>query len=317
MQHQDILLAIFAVIYTGYGLVKWGYLAESDTKALSNFVHKIGVPLLLVKHFSAFQFPDFVPTELWVSYFVPMIAWQLLVFAVGYVSGVVVTAADGIIRSYAATFGNTVILGIPFVTLLFADQGLSILMQIILLHAPVMLTMAYASIEFSTQKTINRQLIFNTLFKNPVFIGVMVGCLINVVGQLIDFSGSRVLGIADQWLDILTKGTATLALLAAGGSLATQRIRRQFLNAVPEVTSLVIIKLVLMPLSVYLLATWVFSLPEFTVMILTLIAALPTGVTPWVVANYYRLDDQMPALVLIISTPISALTLGLMLKACC
>ena len=71
----------------------------------------------------------------------------------------------------------------------------------------------------------------------------------------------------------------------------------------------VMAKLVLQPLLTWVLAAWLFHLPDDLTKMAILLAALPTGTGPFMLAEYYRRDAQITSGAILISTVLSIVTL--------
>jgi hypothetical protein len=71
--------------------------------------------------------------------------------------------------------------------------------------------------------------------------------------------------------------------------------------------------LLLQPLLAWLFATKIFGLPPLLAHSAVLIAALPTGTGPFMLAELYRRESDITATVILVSTVLSVLTISLYL----
>jgi predicted permease len=68
-----------------------------------------------------------------------------------------------------------------------------------------------------------------------------------------------------------------------------------------------------MPLATWLLAVYVFKLPSHLAQSATLLAALPAGTGPFMLAEHYRREAAITSNVILYSTTISVVTLSVFL----
>jgi len=102
---------------------------------------------------------------------------------------------------------------------------------------------------------------------------------------------------------------APCALFAMGGTLRQHRISG---NRV-EISSLVAIKLLLHPLLVWILGTWVFTMAPLWTHVAVVMAALPAGVTTYLFAQRYQASIPTAISTVFLSTLLSILSLSLLL----
>ncbi|EEY08147.1 auxin efflux carrier, partial [Brucella pinnipedialis M163/99/10] len=89
-----------------------------------------------------------------------------------------------------------------------------------------------------------------------------------------------------------------------------RRIER---DSVKAISFLVSVKLIVQPLVTWLLAVYVFRLPPLLADSAALLAALPTGTGPFMLAEHYRREAAITSNVILFSTIISVVTLSIFL----
>ncbi|WP_077268543.1 AEC family transporter [Klebsiella michiganensis] len=99
------------------------------------------------------------------------------------------------------------------------------------------------------------------------------------------------------------------ALIALGLFLAGQSDKRQN-NEQATVTMLVVLKLLIQPALTWLFATKVFNLSPLLVHTAVLLAALPTGTGPFMLAEFYRREASTTSKCVLFSTVVSMFTLS-------
>ena len=116
---------------------------------------------------------------------------------------------------------------------------------------------------------------------------------------------------ADRFLKLLGGAASPCALVVLGLFLA----ERREISAADRGTSglLTLAKLFLQPLLTWVLAYWVFAVPPALAAIAVVLAALPTGTGPFMLAEFYGRRAVVTSGTILLSTTGSILTLTLYL----
>ena len=219
-----------------------------------------------------------------------------------------ITFSEQVVSAFSCSFSNTVLLGIPLVLLAFGDQGALPLFIIIGTHGFVMfplftIMMEIGKIGEAPLKTLLAKTSYG-LITNPLVIGLLGGL------------GCNLLGITlwkplDEIAKLLGNAVTPGALFALGATLAGFRKKIQW----KELPLVVLMKIIIHPLLVWLLAVIVFSLTEtIWIQVLVILAALPTGVNPFLFASRYNAGQLLSSGAVFISTFISIFTLSALLS---
>jgi len=142
------------------------------------------------------------------------------------------------------------------------------------------------------------------LITNPLVIGLLGGL------------GCNLLGITlwkpmDEIAKLLGNAVTPGALFALGATLAGFRKKIQW----KELPIIVLMKIIIHPLLVWLLAAIVFGLTDVIwIQVLVILAALPTGVNPFLFASRYNEGRLLSSGAVFISTFISIFTLSALLS---
>jgi predicted permease len=105
------------------------------------------------------------------------------------------------------------------------------------------------------------------------------------------------------------KPAITLALFLLGASLAFYHIRSE----IKFIASASILKLLLLPLLVFVSARWVFELNSITTATLVILSASPTGVNSYLIAKQQGKHQDTVAGIVVVTTLISILTIPMWL----
>ena len=200
------------------------------------------------------------------------------------------------------------LLGIPLVLLAFGDQGALPLFIIIGTHGFVMfplftIMMEIGKIGEAPVKTLFAKTSYG-LITNPLVIGLLGGLVCNLLGITLWKP-------LDEIAKLLGNAVTPGALFALGATLAGFRNKIQW----KELPIIVLMKIIIHPLLVWLLAVIVFGVKEaIWIQVLVTLAALPTGVNPFLFASRYNAGQLLSSGAVFISTFISIFTLSALLS---
>lgn len=298
------LVAIFSIVAIGYIADRARWLGEGDVaRVLSNAAFYLFVPALLFRTTAHIDLAT-LPWRTLAAFFVPVLACLAAAYLVQRRSAAAAAqpAAPGV-RALAASFGNTVQLGIPMITALFGVTGLAVHLAIVSLHALLLLTTATTLVELDlararalrhgSAQTLAKTLattVRNTVI-HPVVLPVLAGLLFNLGG----------VGIAawiDETLLLLAQAVVPVCLVVIGMSLAHYGVRGALRGAV----GITLAKLALLPAIVLVVGHWVAGLNGMPLAVIVVCAALPAGSNPLLFAQRYETLEHEVATAVVIST---------------
>ncbi len=283
------LLAIVATIGLGWLALRRGWLTPSNgsdedaVQVLGNATMVLFVPALLIRTIVR-QDLAALPWRILAAYFVPALLYMLLIYAWHRIYRRL-PGAEPATRAIAVTYGNAVQLGIPMAAALFGETGLALHIALVSLHGLVLLTVLTVLVEADLARghaAANRWATLrvtarNTLF-HPVVLPVLAGLLWNLTGLGLH-------PVVDQALQTLGQAAVPMALALIGASLATHGVQGHLQNA----WGMVLLKLMLMPAVVLLVAHQVFGLRGLPLSVLVMMAALPAGTNAVIFAQRYHM----------------------------
>jgi malonate transporter len=266
----NTVLPVFGMIVLGFGFAKAKIFDAAAGRGLSLFVFNAAIPALLFKTVASMSAQEGTPWELWLAFFGGLfLTW----IAAGSLSRFVpsLNVSGGAAASMAAGFGNLALLGTPLALSHFGQQAALPLGMILSIHAPVLWFSAMLQRElfrsassFSIRRTA-KELLFN-LATNGIVLGLAAGSLWRVMGWGLH-------PIADSMLGMLADASVPTALFALGVSLAGYSLRGSWSG----MFTLIGLKMVLMPVLVFLMVRHVVSIPPLWAQVAVLFAAMPTG----------------------------------------
>ncbi len=299
------LLSILFAAALGYVAARRRWLGGDEAaRVLSNAAFFIFVPALLFRTAARIDFQA-LPWRTLAAFFVPVVASQLLVYAAQRRHGGAVPAT----RAIAATFGNSVQIGIPMASALFGEAGLAIHITVVSLHALVLLSVATTLVEMDLAREAGRSSLRQTLLLtlrntviHPVVLPVVAGLLFNAAGGILPAP-------VDEALQMLASAVVPVCLVLIGVSLATYGLGGRTRGG----GAVIAFKLLAMPALVLVFGHWVLGLNGLPLAVVVMIAAMPVGSNALIFAQRYRTLEGEATGAIVISTVAFALTAPLWL----
>jgi predicted permease len=300
-----------------------GVLPDTMRKGLSDFCYYFGMPALLIRTIASAPPSTTEPHLIWSGYLIPI----ALVWLAG---SLLARQREGATIAMASAYGNVIMLGIPLSLMQFGPAAATTVALIVLVHSPVLFLAAAAHSElvkgrarsqasgigaaalasgggpslcmlfYGFCQTLREVCI--DLVTNPIILAILVGLVLRL-------TGTGLPPIADAAFALLGQGTLPCVLLAIGLGLSTFKIKGKI-----GIASLIsLLKLVVMPVTAWLVATHVLALPPLEVGVITLLSAMPTGANAYIFANRQETAGASVSAAVALSTIVSALTIALVL----
>lgn len=307
-QTLSIVLPVFGLIALGYGFARAGLLKEHVGDAIGDFVFLVAIPVLVFRTIALADFSAAAPWLIWLPYFA--------VFGLIWAAGDLMVrrlfgrdARTGVVAGIAAAYGNTVLVGIPLAYAAFGQDGIVPIALIIAVHLPVTMTVGAILIErveradgaVDAGASMARSVALG-LARNPIIISIAAGVLWRLLGLPLG-------GVPAVLVDRLADVAPTLALFTLGMSLKRYGIR----GNIRAGFALSLLKLVLMPALVFLLARYVVPVPPLWAKVMVIAAACPTGVNAYVVSARFRAAEALASNAITISTALAVVSTSLWL----
>ena len=297
-----IVLPIFALIAAGWAERVTGFLGPRTCGELNRFVVWLAFPMLLF---------DIVAKARWSE------IWQpgfIAVFGLGMAAAFALTVwarwrssrhlADAAVDGLNAAYGNTGFIGFPLAASVIGPAGMAPTLIATILTVGILFAVAMVLIEVGVQTERNarrmlpkvaRALATNPLLVAPALGGVFLAFAIPIPAPM------------DHFLTLLGGAASPCALVALGLFIAEKRPGDD--PSAGEVGILTAIKLLAQPAITWLLATQVFALSASMTAIAVLMAMLPTGTGPFMIAEVYHREAAITARVVLASTIASIVTI--------
>ncbi|MEW6346190.1 MAG: AEC family transporter [Pseudomonadota bacterium] len=302
----EILLPVFGLIFAGFVCRRRGLLGPTAASELNRFVVWLALPALLfdtMAHATWHQLyqPAFVAT-----FALACAGIFVLILGASLLSGR--HLADASVDAIAAAYPNTGYIGFPLCLIAFGSASLTPTTIATILVACVLFAIAIVLIEvgLQTERAPHRLAlkVVGALARNPLIVSPIVGVLAASIHVTITPS-------AETFLKLLSGAASPCALVSLGLFLAEKRTAAA---AKPGAALLLTgAKLLLQPALTWWLAARVFGLPPALAGMAVVLAALPTGTGPFMLAEFYRREAHITSRTILLSTLGSLVTLSLLL----
>jgi predicted permease len=299
----NIVLPVFGLMGIGYAVAWLRVLPEKVDTILGEIVFTIGIPLLLFRAVIVADLGHGSPWLLWAGYFPPLAAiWALGTIVMRRMFGR--DARAGVVGGVAASFGNILLIGLPLVVIAYGSEGVAAMALLLAVHLVVVMAASMVLIERAlvadraAQKPAGSGALLRSLVRNvllgPVFIGIIAGVIWNL-------SGLTLPGAVATGIDWIGNAAAVLALVAMGMSLRRFGVR----GNVGPAFAIGALKLVAMPLLVFVMTRWVFPLPPLWAKAMVIAAACPTGVNAYLIATRFRTGEALSSNAITLTTALA------------
>jgi malonate transporter and related proteins len=300
-----ILLPIFGLILAGYVFRRRDILGPNSARELNRFVIWLALPALLFMAMARSSLATLYQPGFAAAFGLASLATFVAVLLWRRRSGRAL--ADCSVDALSASYSNTGYVGIPLATLAFGPESLVAATIATIFVVCVLFAIAAVAIEVALQQG-RRGLamwakVLGAIVRNPLVVAPVAGIVLSAAG------GTVPPGV-DTFLQLLGAAAIPCALVGLGLFLAEHPATSEG-DSVQWV--LVAIKLVALPLLTWVLAVHVFAVPPFYAQLAVLMAALPTGTGPFMLAEFYQRDARVSSRTVLWSTVLSLFTLTVLL----
>ncbi|WP_158215774.1 AEC family transporter [Notoacmeibacter marinus] len=295
------ILPVFLLVLVGFASAKTGWLPDGAGHVLNQYAVRIAVPALLFAAMVRLDFSQaFAPPVLLAFY-----AGALACFVLGFaISRLVFSGSPerAVAVGFAATFSNTVLLGLPITDRVYGDAELTVAYGIVSIHALTVYTVGMTAMEFAHPDNGDKRhriaAGLRRIVGNPLLAGVAAGIVANLAGLPLP----QPIMMA---IDMLAASAIPAALIGIGVSLSTLRIRSELSETLIVCGLLLIVH----PALAWTMGRFGLGLGETQIRGATLLAAMPAGVNAYLFALLYDRGVRLSASVVMVSTMLSIFTI--------
>ncbi len=299
-QVLEVVAPVFALIAVGF-LAHWrGLIDKAGIRGLNTFAFALAAPALL---FAAGTAGHSGGGRAGLAFFCAAFAVYGGVLLAGRLLGWSLRRSGPM--ALDATFGNTVMMGIPLILAAYGPQGLSILLVIIALHSLLLLTVATVVAEVAQNARARPLALLRAslggVLRNPIVMAVLSALVWSTLG----------LPVPDwlrRSLNLLGSATPPVALFCLGASL----LGFNLVAGWRQMSVTVVVKLLVFPALVFAVCL-VMGLSELEVAVAVTIAALPTGANAFLMSSRYGVGMAESGAAVLVSSVVSVVTLSVVL----
>ncbi|SEL47181.1 hypothetical protein SAMN05428989_1722 [Pseudoxanthomonas sp. GM95] len=294
---------LFSLIAIGAAIRRFGLLGPAAVTELNRFVVLLALPAVLFSIMAKAHWSTLAQPGLATVYAISMLGVHLPVMAWLLRRGASLT--DASIDALGASYANTGFMGIPLTLLTLGATALPGVGLSVVMTACVLFALALTTIEFDRHRGAGLlPTLRNTawaLLKNPLIWAPLAGALVSLAGLPLPAPAMTA-------IDLLGAAASPCALVVLGLFLAAP--------AQDEVAppagwiALSALKLFVQPLIAWLVAVPLLHLPPMQVHLAMLMALLPTGTGPFMLAERYGRRAAMSSKVILVTTLVSMATLS-------
>lgn len=302
-----VIFPIFGLIFLGFLATKFRYLSSETSDALSEFVFRLALPVMVFRTVAITEVGGDIPYTLWAAYGIAiLINWGLATLLIRRIFRREPRA--GAVAGISASFANLVLIGVPVISTAYGDEGMIPHLYLVTVHLPFMLALGTITMDLAARREGLEDLtrgrldmarsIFFGLLKNPIILAIFAGTLWRLSG----FTMPPPVG---ELLKMLAQAAVPLALFSVGAGLMKYWANRSVTPAI----CLALLKTILFPALVYGLSVHVFTVPPLWQAVAVTAAACPTGVNAYLLAAHYKTGHALAANTMTLSTAFSAFSL--------
>jgi len=198
-------------------------------------------------------------------------------------------------------------LGLPLAIAAFGDAAKTTLAMVFSIHAPLfwLLGSIHVALADRNKSASPAQIASDLgmeLARNPIIVGIALGAIWRLTGM--DLPDT-----IDRMSAMLAAAGVPCALIALGLSLVGFQMKGQG----PTLAVITGLKLIILPILAWLLATFVLALPPVAAGVVTILAATPNGVNGYLFAQRHQRAVNSASGAIAIGTVLSVVTTGILI----
>lgn len=302
MNIAEIIAPLIFIAALGYFCAKTQWLSKNQLDGLSKFTFNLTIPAFLFYKMASAKLEHDLSLGFFLAFYLPVLSCYLLAWLINqyFHARYKNNSAASAVFALGSSYSNNVIVGLPILLMLYGEQAMVLIFAIVTFHSALLFTLT-SLLNREKATTTWLKSLFNT-FKNPLLLSIFAGALFNLSGLSLPL-------FIETSLQLLSAPAIMLALFILGASLTFYSLKSE-LTFVSIATT---IKLLILPTSVYIMASQFFNLTTIQLNILVILSACPTGVNAYLVAKNFTFHEKTVATTVVVTTIIATITLPLWL----
>ena len=301
MDAFNIILPVFTLIAIGYFIRKRGYVSQEDFDGVENLSFRLLLPAMIINaiYHSEMSLSAAGPFVLAAIVVVSLSGILTLVLRVGIGRDTLPAASHSSL--FQATTRWNGLMSLSFAGAAFGETGLALIAIAMAFLIPFVNVINITALSLMHNQGVRPLGILKAIVQNPLIIGSGIGLLLN-------FTGVKLPGFAEQTLGYVSQATLAMAILVIGAGFQLRRLVRPGW----QVMWAVLVKNALAPLGFLLLSRW-FSLSDIETVCGMLIVSAPAAANGYIVARKMGGDAPLFAYAMTWQLVASILTIPLIL----
>jgi malonate transporter len=294
---------VFALILIGYIAARRRILSDQASQHLNSYVVWLALPALLFHAMATVSWQELnqIPFILastggmLATFFIFMV-WQRRRFSL----------PDNSVASLSASYSNAGYMGLPLCMLAYGQAGIIPVIITMILTACVLFALSIVCLETGLNKHgsiwTSMRHTGVALGKNPLIVSPLAGMALSGLGIALPAPLAEL-------TRLLGSSASPCALVTIGLFLAQTRSIRPH----PALGAVLFMKMLFLPAATAFLAFIVFDMPPVQREAAVLLAALPIGTGPFMLATMYQRDTHLVSQSIFISTVLSVISVSVLL----
>ncbi len=290
-----ILLPVFGIIALGYVLHRLDIFKKKFVHGLNLFIYYVSLPALII---SLFWNIEFTRSTLGFFGFHAGLIVVLCLILVLVLSLFKINSKTKVALVLGVMVGNTVYMGYPILGAAYPYFPIEVGIGAGAIQLVTGLLIAVFLVEYMVLRTKKVSTYMLDLAKNPLVIAVIVGVALSLVPH------SEAMNAGSKVISVIGQTASPLALLTLGFFMNRNISKESMMLGGVAVLA----KLLVLPIVVLVISIMLGYSREF-VEVSVLISAMPTAVTSFILAEKYKLDENLSADIILATTILSIITI--------
>ena len=300
----SIIFPLIFIVALGFSCCKLKFFQQQHIAGLSKFTFYISLPAFLFLNMSQIDLHQSISLSAFLSFYMPV----LLMFALGILVDRFYLANQKNYQQHsvfglAASYSNTVLVGIPIIIASLGKEMIAIAFMIITFHSTLLFALTYLIGAKGSEHAFSWSNFAKSMVLNPIVLSIGCGLILNV-------SGIVLFDNLAKSLELLATPAIACALFVLGANLAFYKIAVNWQPAL--IASLM--KILLLPAGVFLIGAYAFELEREILNVLVLLSASPVGVNAYLIASQIGQHQVTLAGAVVLSTVLSVVSFSFWLS---
>ena len=296
MDFIQTLLLLLAVTALGMFSRHKEIFSSKDKIVLNSFVYRFALPALFISTISSIQFNQ-LEMEIIIGSVAPI--FISLIFIIFLYLLKLLSKEQMIIASITMAFGSNAFFGIAYFDSLYGGEILEYAVFTASVLGMLGIILSVAFLEYAKNGEVKVGIFFNVLKSPPVF-AIFIGVALALFGIEIEFF--------DKASALLGKTAGGLAIFVLGMFIYDTFSLKLIKEALPYV----ILRALLLPLSTFIVLLSLPTMTETTYTFLLQQSGIPAAIALAIVAQRYEYHEKKIAAIVMLSSLLSFLVLGLL-----